>query len=349
MHLPPCHESWVIEVHDESAVGQARRAARALAEAIDLGTDDAGRVAIMVTELATNVHRHGRGGELLLRPLVVGGKAGVEILALDRGPGMANVAQCLQDGYSTGGTRGAGLGAVMRQASQFDVYSRPEQGTAIVARRLVAPAPPSALGVVCRAMPGEDVSGDAWSVNLDSDAGTFLVVDGLGHGPLAAAAARAATATFSECADRDPVGVVQAVHEALRPTRGAAVGVLRVRWAEGGAQYVGVGNIAAHLLHDRDSRSLVSQNGTAGMQAPRIQAFDYAWLPGGLIVLHSDGLRSRWSLDPYPGLAMRDPALIAGVLYRDFFRSTDDATVLVACEPPRQCRPTSATLNAAAP
>jgi len=49
-----------------------------------------------------------------------------------------------------------------------------------------------------------------------------------------------------------------------------------------------------------------------------------------MLVLHSDGLVSHWSLDAYPGLAARDPSLIAGILYRDFTRGRDDVTVVVA-------------------
>lgn len=66
----------------------------------------------------------------------------------------------------------------------------------------------------------------------------------------------------------------------------------------------------------------------------RRQAFTYPWSPDAVVVLHSDGLRTRWRLDAYPGLARRHPSLIAGVLYRDFARRRDDVTVLVVAAAP---------------
>jgi hypothetical protein len=91
-----------------------------------------------------------------------------------------------------------------------------------------------------------------------------------------------------------------------------------------------VGNIAARIYDGSLSRhNLVSLNGTAGHQCERIQEFNYPWPEDGLLILHSDGLSTSTGLETYPGLAARDPALIAGVLYRDFCRGRDDATVVV--------------------
>src|SRR5262245_12533868 len=106
--------SLVLPVHDGSQVGTARRAAVAEAERLGAAETERGKVALVVTELATNVARHGGGGELLLRPLTE--PAALEIVAIDRGPGIANVEQALRDGYSTGGSNGVGLGAVQRVA-----------------------------------------------------------------------------------------------------------------------------------------------------------------------------------------------------------------------------------------
>jgi hypothetical protein len=77
-------------------------------------------------------------------------------------------------------------------------------------------------------------------------------------------------------------------------------------------------------------RHLVSHSGIVGHAARRAQLFDVPYPPDALVVLHSDGLTSRWDLARYPGLAMRHPALVAAVLYRDFSRGSDDVTVFVA-------------------
>ena len=78
------------------------------------------------------------------------------------------------------------------------------------------------------------------------------------------------------------------------------------------------------------SQHLVSVNGTAGHQIARIREFSYPWPEDGILVMHSDGLSTATGTRIHPALALRDPSLIAGVLYRDFRRGHDDATVVVA-------------------
>jgi len=75
---------------------------------------------------------------------------------------------------------------------------------------------------------------------------------------------------------------------------------------------------------------MMSLNGTLGMAAVRSRQLDYEYPPGGVVVLHSDGVSARWQLSEYPGLQLRHSAVIAGVLFRDCGRQRDDATVLVA-------------------
>src|SRR5262245_38968592 len=123
-------EGVALAVPESSQVGEARRAAVALADGLGFGEADAGKVALVVTEAASNLVKHGGGGELLLGVLERDGVAGIEVLALDRGPGMADLGRCLRDGYSTAGTRGTGLGAIARLSSGFEVHSADRRGTA---------------------------------------------------------------------------------------------------------------------------------------------------------------------------------------------------------------------------
>jgi len=165
----------------------------------------------------------------------------------------------------------------------------------------------------------------------------ILLADGLGHGILAAEAAVEAVKTFQNNTSLAPAQVVAAIHAALRSTRGAAVAVAEVDAAQQVVRFAGVGNIAGLILSADGCRHLVSHNGTAGHEVRKIQEFTYPWPARGggrqpLLILHSDGLTSRWDLDRYPGLAQRHPSLIAGVLYRDFYRGRDDVTVVVATE-----------------
>ena len=321
-----------LPMSDTSQPGAARRAAIRLASNAGFDEEATGRVAIAVTEAASNVVKHGRGGDVLLRIVHEAGACGVEMLALDRGPGMANAAACLRDGYSTTGTTGTGLGAIRRLSSEFDVHSIPGVGTAVLAR-FWATTPPKAepeLGAVCVAQPGESVCGDAWAFARLASLGVLLVVDGLGHGLPASEAAVAAVKAFDARPSLEPSAVLEAIHAALRPTRGAAVAVVAFDRARRLVRFAGLGNIAGAIVADEPVRHMVSRNGTAGHEARRFDEFTYPWPSGALVVVHSDGLGSHWDLGRYPGLVARQPGLVAGVLYRDFSRQRDDVTVVVA-------------------
>jgi anti-sigma regulatory factor (Ser/Thr protein kinase) len=323
----------VLTVTESSQAGHARRTAAALATRLGFSEEDAGKVALVTSEAAKNLVAHAREGLLLLRAVHQGPHVGVEVLALDKGPGMADVDLCMRDGYTTAGTGGSGLGAMKRMAAEFDLYSQPGQGTALMARLWSGkPPPPQALevGVVCVPYPGEEVCGDAWSV-ADGAPGheRLLVADGLGHGPDAARASRAAVLSFLEQGGQALPQVMRGAHEELRSTRGAAVALVELRRQARQVEFVGVGNISAAVLSPASTQRMVSMNGTLGHQLLKVQPFQYTWSPDALLILCSDGLSTQWRVDRYPGLLARHPALVAGVLLRDFRRGRDDATVLV--------------------
>jgi serine/threonine protein phosphatase PrpC len=185
------------------------------------------------------------------------------------------------------------------------------------------------VGAVCVPKPGEDTCGDAWSVAAGSpECLSVLVADGLGHGPGAADAARLAVRVFEAHPGRTPGAHLSAIHEALRSTRGAGAAVASIDRRSGTVTFAGVGNVAGAIVARGRSRQLVSMNGTLGHKVHRINEFTYPWDDDALLVMHSDGLTSRWDLDRYPGLGERHPSLVAGVLFRDFQRVRDDVTVV---------------------
>ena len=323
-----------LTVHDQSQVSETRRRATELAEREGFGDTDSGRVALVATELATNILKHGNGGEILVGTFGEGADGGIELIALDKGGGIPNVAASMADGYSTAGTPGKGLGAVVRQSHFVDIASWPGSGTAVLARlkrgQPSEGAPDnSRIGAVSVPKPGQDVCGDSWSVAIGAEETTLLVADGLGHGPEAAEASVEAVRLFHRfIGHRAPI-LLDYIHGGLRATRGAAVSVARFQPASGKIIYAGVGNIAGVVFAGGELRRMVSMPGTAGHNARKIQAFEYPFT-AGVVILHSDGIASSWTLERYPNLAARHPTLIAAVLYRDLTRHRDDATVLVA-------------------
>lgn len=321
----------VIQVRDPTDAAYARRRIATLAARLGYDDTQAGRLAIVVEELAQNLLRHGGGGEMLAGAdtQCLGG---IEILALDRGPGMADVETCLRDGYSTGGTRGTGLGAVKRLARQLSFHTALGAGTAVLVRvgGSAALQPDRSAAALCVPKTGETVCGDAAAIVVRTDGSIgLLLADGLGHGPLAAAAAQEAVRLFDKQKDSTPTVVLAALHAGLRATRGAAVAVALVEPGRRQVVYSGIGNIAGFITDTGGVRRMVSHSGTAGYTAGRLQDFRYPLYNGPVLAMYSDGLATSWSPDSHPGLFGLDPLLIAGVLYRDHARGRDDASVLV--------------------
>jgi anti-sigma regulatory factor (Ser/Thr protein kinase) len=330
-------DTMCVQVADTSGVGQARRAASDLAQSLGFDAAGVGRVALVVTEAASNLVKHAGGGELLLHPLRGEHPLGIDVLALDRGPGIDDVARATRDGFSTGGTPGTGLGAIRRNSSIADLYTRPGAGTALFARlaaQLPQPRRGMEVGAVNVCFPGEHVSGDAFAIAEEGERLQVLVVDGLGHGQGAADAAHAACALFRAESMLAPAELLARMHRALAGTRGAAVAIAEIDRGREVVRFAGIGNVAGSIVQDGVSRSTVSLYGTLGHDARRFQEFTYPWSRDALVVLHSDGISARWSFDDAPGLASRRATLIAGVLYRDFGRGRDDATVVVLRGPP---------------
>jgi len=308
------------------------------AMARELGFDEtrAGRAAIAVTEAATNVLRHGGGGAIFGRPLARAGSLGIEVLAVDGGRGMDSFGASSRDGVSTAGSAGTGLGAIQRMADEFDVYTHPGRGT--VLRMVFWDRVPGAdtddyeIGAVCVPKQGEDVSGDGWAGEMHRDGATFMVADGLGHGPDACRAASTATEALKAKPHDLAADILELAHARLRASRGAAVAVMRHERASGEITFAGVGNIAACVWEPGSGarRAMVSQNGIVGHTAAlRKQEYRYAWPAGALLIAHSDGLESQWELSAFPGLAACPASIIAAVLHREHSRRRDDVVVLV--------------------
>jgi anti-sigma regulatory factor (Ser/Thr protein kinase) len=336
-------EDACIGIHEQTDVAGVRRVAMRLASGLSFDDVSAGNVALVVTEAAKNLLKHAGGGQVILRRLEFSGAAGIELLALDKGPGIADPGRCFRDGYSTAGTPGTGLGAIARLSHVHEIYSRPGQGTMLMAqvwkngaRRMGTIPGRFSVGGVSVELHGEVECGDGWISQECGRGVRITVADGLGHGTLAAEAARLAIRTALEQPEDAPPALLERIHGALRATRGAAVAVAEIDVQARIVRFAGIGNIGAAILPESDPmRRLVSHAGTAGLNTPKIREFTYPWDSGSLLLMYSDGLQTHWSFDAYPGLVERHPSVIAGVLYRDYARGRDDATVVVA----REARP----------
>lgn len=327
-----------IAVQEETQPGSARREAARLAALAGMSTDDVGRVSIVVTEAANNLVKHGQGGEVLLRSCREGETCWLDVLALDKGTGMANVEACLRDGYSTAGTAGTGLGAMQRLSDFLEIYSIPNSGT-IVHCRIDGNRKPGEhfsmrmeSGALVVPVAGETKSGDSFAQFLTETHSVYMVVDGLGHGSGAAEAADEAVEAFHRLESVNPLDILDEAHHALRKTRGAAVSVAAIDHNLRKVRFAGVGNVSASVMTPGKAHHMVSHNGIVGHSIPRIQDFTYDWPAGATLAMFSDGIASHWNLAKYPGVQLKSPLMSAAVVYRDSSRRRDDATVLIARE-----------------
>ena len=336
---PPADESRWLRAEEASAAAGARRAAAALAEQLGFAGERLGQVQLVATEAATNLVKHAERGEMLVRIVRNGRTAALEIVCLDRGPGIADVPRSRLGGYSTSGTLGLGLGAIERLADQSGLHSLPRAGTTLFARFRqpdggpgpTASAPPFAG--LTRPIEGERESGDAYAAIAADGVVYAMLCDGLGHGALAAHAAQEAVrAARSTALPAGPAEILERIHLRLRPTRGGAVAVAAIDPDAGQVRYAGLGNIAGWILRPDGRTGMISFPGIAGTRA-RLREQAYELPSGAAVVMHSDGLSDRWDPARRPPPDGGDPLLIAAVLMRDAGVRHDDRSVLVVTTP----------------
>ena len=325
-------------IADASQVSAARLGVQRMARELEFEDVRAGRVAIGITEAATNMLKHASGGTVIARRMARNGCIGIEVVAVDSGPGMESFESSARDGESTAGTPGTGLGAMRRLSDGFEVYTRPGSGTALRMMFWDRDAPargarPHAAdydeGAVFVPKPGETACGDAWGMQAHDAGATFVISDGLGHGIEANEASMAAVDVLRRNPSLSAVRLIDLAHARLRATRGAAVAVMRHEAGSGELAFAAVGNISACILDGEARRTLLTHNGIVGHQVHKAEEYRYPWPARGLLVAHTDGIASRWSLDPFPGLAACHPSLIAAVLFREHSRKRDDVGILV--------------------
>ncbi|CAL9629743.1 SpoIIE family protein phosphatase [Streptomyces sp. enrichment culture] len=347
---------WEVPVQDPTRVRDVRVAAEEAAALAGLDEQRTASVSLVATELATNLLKHARAGEVLVDvvdpPVPVEGRPrrAVQITALDHGPGIADVAEAMRDGFSSAHSLGAGLGTCRRLADDFGLHSVPGRGTVAVARFLSPDGgpdhgedAPAGLGVhaggVNVPLGGADFSGDAWAWVRSGDRTTLMMADGLGHGSEAARASTAAVEELRHWARLSPAEVLRKLHPALAGTRGAAVAVAQLDTRAGRLRFAGIGNVSARLREGDRWRSLLSRPGIVGMHRPHtVREDEVPWTAGSLLILHTDGLPSRWTPPPDTGEPPADPAVTAAVAVRDAGSSArpvrDDTTVAVLAPVP---------------
>jgi anti-sigma regulatory factor (Ser/Thr protein kinase) len=316
---------------DDGSVSAVRERVRTVGRAQGLAEPDVERMAIVVSELARNQLAHAKGGAVAVLPVTRGGVRGVEVVAADKGQGIADPTAALTGQVSLTGSMGAGLSSVVRQADEVDFDVRWGEGTLVRARKYATPPPyRSEVGLLGRAYPGEPLSGDHALWLWSNEALVVGVVDGLGHGPEAREAADRAIELMRERPLLMPERMLEHCDTGLLGTRGAALGVVRLERRDGALSHACVGNIATLVCRPGQVDIMSCSPGVLGISRQRARASrgESSLRPGELLVMHTDGLSTRTTVEDAV-LLRRHPLVVAHELMRRFSKNHDDALVLV--------------------
>jgi anti-sigma regulatory factor (Ser/Thr protein kinase) len=325
-----------IAIYDEASVSSTRQRVRAVGSGLNLDTETIESAALITSELAHNQLVHARRGYIAVKPIERRDVTGLEITAADTGPGITNLGDAIKDKtLRHSGSLGAGLEAVYRIADEVEFDSRIDEGTCIVARKFRTR--PVALccevAIMGRPCPGEGISGDD-SFYVQSESGFFAAVaDGLGHGPEAREASNRAVETLIANAESGLAQVVTTLNRELAATRGCAMSIVRFNKHDRAIECTSLGDVHAHIYKLREANFFASTPfivGDGELPKQRIRIEKGIAEPGAVLVMFSDGLKSRTSLKGQLEV-LRQPAIaIAQHLLENDSRPDDDALVLVA-------------------
>ncbi len=334
-----------IEVRSQWDIRDAKLLAEQVATELGFGHRERDEIAIVISELGTNLVKYAGGGLISIVSLSDNGKMGIRIEAVDDGPGISDIGKALTDGFSTSNSLGVGLGSVNRLMDNQEIVSPVEggRGTKIICSRYVrnnAPISmgrcPLEIGAATRKHPWAEVNGDAFLIKHGEASLTIAVIDGLGHGELARVAAWAAREYFESHYDQPLDSVFSGAGIACRGTRGVVLAIVRFTWDFIPVQepaivrfiHASVGNVECKVFGSPHPLSFIVRRGVIGLNAPKPVISSHIWDPEMILVMHSDGLRTNWRWSDYPELADADINRSAAVLLHRLAKE-DDATVVV--------------------
>lgn len=325
------------KIDDRSLIAFIKREIHNLALQIGFSAHRAAETDIIVAELTSNLIKYANGGELLYRGHVENDQNLIEIYCLDNGVGFDNVAKIMNDGYSSSNTLGHGLGSIKRLSNDFQIYSIKNWGCVQYVKicetsEFNPPLLKNVLNYTTIAVnyPGEKLCGDGYYVKHSSKGFQIFVGDGLGHGESANEAVEAAIKVFRQTIEWNPTEVLREIHSKVKKTRGLVATIASVDYKAEVWNICGIGNINTRIYTGLENKTYTAYNGIIGHNIPRtLNSTIVPFKKHQIIVMHSDGLRTRWNLNDLTSIFKQSPGIIAASLFKENIRGTDDATILV--------------------
>lgn len=338
----------ILEIDSEADVGVCRR--KSVNLAVQMGFDDVktGEVAILVSELVTNVLKHGGGkGRIMICQLKSNDdRKAIEIWCCDKGEGIPDIEKAMNDGFTGKNSLGIGLGTIRRFSDIFEINpalddpKHPDFNTLYNYKnclRIVKWVPENQwkgtnhsliFGAISRSKPGEILNGDTYLIcHLSAVKTIAAVIDGLGHGKEANLASTIIKEQVLLKSDLPLDELIKYIHQAARGTRGAVIGLVFINIETSKIYFVGIGNIEGFILSISGKKTLISFGGILGHNIRTPHIFEFPFLKGDTVCLFSDGINTRWNTDDFNW--KEHPQKNADLLINNYSRSNDDATVLI--------------------
>lgn len=291
---------------------------------------------LVCNEMVTNQHKFAEGNGLVQIWEVTDPAPALDLFAFDYGKGILNVNSAIQDGYTTAGTMGKGLGAIRRLSSESEIYSLPVEhakdsdwhGTAVWSRFYRNETGPEYfhdLGAYSRAYHDSTFNGDLIQLRTGNTKTRWLHMDGLGHGREAAEVVEGIGYFIDE---KTPVdGLMQRLSTQLQGTRGAVAMISEVDTVARTMTICGVGDMVAHLVSNGDKKVISFSPGVLGHAHRSLETYSFPFPDQALLITASDGLRRSMTLRTFPDLWRLHPQVVALVLGQVMGRQNDDRSV----------------------
>jgi hypothetical protein len=238
---------------------------------------------------------------------------------------------------STTNTLGHGLGSIKRLSDIFQIYSLKDWGTILLSRVYMKERPRTLKKALVEtrslvvAKPGETVSGDGAGHVLTPTFLKLFLGDGLGHGKDAHNAVQNAIKAFKACKEDSPSEMLRFINGEVKKTRGLVGTIAIYDFKQNIWRICGVGNIATRSQSALITKQHMSYNGIIGMSIPNtLKDQELENQRGQVIIMCSDGIKTRWDLQKYNGIFKYDLSMLAAAIYKDHARKTDDMSVLVS-------------------
>ena len=325
------------KIDDRSLIAFIKREIHNLALRIGFTPHRAAETDIIVAELTSNLIKYAQGGEILYRANVEEGHNEIEIYCLDKGAGFDNLSKIMNDGYSSSNTLGHGLGSIKRLSNDFQIYSMKNWGCVQHIKicdkndLILSPAQ-TGLNYAAIAVnyPGEKVCGDGYHIKSSKRGFQIFLGDGLGHGEHANEAIQLAIKAFKQSIETEPAEILRDIHLKVKKSRGLVGTIASVDYKTGVWTICGIGNISTRIYEGLDNKTYTPYNGIIGHNIPRtLNSTMVPYKKHQIIIMHSDGLRTRWNLNDMNSILKQHSGVIASSIYKENLRGTDDASILV--------------------